>query len=69
VKKLSFNPGVLAKIPKTCILSIKSVFVFVGEIAKGKIMAGIREDNLAYLETPSDHTPMISMSDKHIELL
>jgi pimeloyl-ACP methyl ester carboxylesterase len=69
VEKLGFNPEILAKIPKTYIRCTKSDFVMVGEIAKGKIMPRLKEDNWTYLEIPSDHTPMISMPDKLMEIL
>lgn len=69
VEKLIFHPAIPAKIPKIYIRCTQSIFTMVGEIAKTKIMPRIKEDNWTYLEIVSDHTPMISMPGKLLDLL
>jgi len=69
VEKLRFKPGTLAKIPKTYIRCSKSIFAMVGQIAADKILLRMKADHWTYLEIPSDHTPMISMPDKLVEML
>jgi len=67
VEKLQFDPGVIARIPKTYVLCAESDFALVTEVAKKKIAAAGK--GWKYLELPTSHVPMATMPDRLAELL
>jgi pimeloyl-ACP methyl ester carboxylesterase len=68
VEKLFFDPAVLSKIPKLYIRCTRSVFAAVGTHAAATVLRRQEQDNWSYAELAADHSPMISMPGKLVEL-
>ena len=60
VEQRRFDPAVIGRLPKTCILCTKSEFAMVTHVAREKIAA---EQGWTYVEIPSSHVPMADIPD------
>jgi pimeloyl-ACP methyl ester carboxylesterase len=67
VERLSFDPAIIIRLPKTYILCTQSDFAVVTRSAKKKIA----DDTLGwqYLELPTSHAPMATMNDRLVAIL
>jgi len=67
VQKLQFDPALIELIPKTYVLCTESEFAPVTRVAKKKI--AVAGTGWKYVELPTSHVPMATMTDRFAELL
>lgn len=66
VEKITFDPRVLQRIPKTYVLCSKSEFATVTRVAKRKVAA---QGGWTYVELPTSHVPMATMPQRYYRLI